>query len=393
MNRATIRWAQVIVCFGVCVGSVAARAQNVAGARPPSSIPMFSTANIARQAFFHVGGQYVEKDGQHYMQGSMYVEVWEPRRIRRPYPIVLMHGAGQTGMYWQQTPDGRPGWAYYFVEQGYVVYMVDYPARGRSIYVPGVDGRLAIRSAERICCDPAAAYTDGIEYGQWPRAKQLSQWPGGDGKMGDPVFDEFYKTQVEFTGGPAEIIRDAMIALLDRIASPVILIAHSQGGGIVWAVADARPALVKGIVAIEPDGPPMQNVDRIKIEGSERRNWGPSGLPLTYDPPINDPADFDLIQEEQADAPDVVRCYLQRDPAHQLVNLDDIPAMITSGAASYHHIYDHCTAKWLNQAGVKTDYMPLDSAGILGNAHEMMIEKNSDQVVKFIDEWIQGHVR
>lgn len=389
MNRAIMGWTEIVVCLALALCTPTVGAQS---AKPPASIPMFSTKNIARQAFFHVGGHYVERDGEHYMQGSMYVEVWEPRRIRHPYPIVLMHGQGQTAMYWQQTPDGRPGWAYYLTDQGYVVYMVDYPARGRSIYVPGVDGRLGIRSAERICCDDTAAYTDGIDYGKWPRAKQLSQWPGGNGEMGDPVFDAFYKTQVEFTSN-SELIRDAMIALLDRIASPVVLIAHSQGGGIVWAVADARPNLVKGVVAIEPDGPPMQNVDRIKIEGTERRNWGPSPLPLVYSPAIAEPADFKLVREEHADAPDQVRCYLQQEPAHKLVNLEHIPAMITTGAASYHYIYDYCTAKWLNQAGVQTDYIPLDSVGIMGNAHEMMIEKNNVQVIEFIEGWVKQHVR
>jgi len=42
------------------------------------------------------------------------------------------HGNGQTGAVWQQTARRRPGWAYYLIDQGYVVYMVDYPARGRS---------------------------------------------------------------------------------------------------------------------------------------------------------------------------------------------------------------------------------------------------------------------
>jgi len=50
-------------------------------------------------------------------------------------PIVIFHGNGQTGTDWLQTPDGRAGWAYYLVKQGYVVYMVDYPARGRSVAV------------------------------------------------------------------------------------------------------------------------------------------------------------------------------------------------------------------------------------------------------------------
>jgi pimeloyl-ACP methyl ester carboxylesterase len=369
-----------------------AQAQGASPARVPDGIPMFSTEHIGRQAFFHVGGQYVEQEREHYMQGSMYVEVWEPRRIRHPYPLVFMHGAGQTGMYWQQTPDGRPGWAYYLMEQGYVVYMVDFPARGRSIHVPGIDGELTIRSAERICCDEVAAYTNGKEYGKWPRADRVSQWPGS-GVIGDPVFDAFYKTQVEFVGGASEVIRDAMIALLDRIGSPVVLIAHSQGGGIVWPVADARPQLVKGIIGLEPDGPPMQNVNRITATGRERRNWGPSSLPLTYDPPVASPDEFQLVQEAMPDEPDVVTCYLQQDPPRQLVRLRDIPSLITVGDASYHYIYDHCTAKWLEQAGVDTDYIPLGEAGMLGNAHEMMIERNSDEVIAFIDEWIRENVR
>ena len=74
------------------------------------------------------------------MGGAMYVEVMVPRQIRSPYPVVFLHGAGQTGVDWLQTPDGRPGWAYNFLEMGYVVYLQDFPARGRSQYVPGVDG-------------------------------------------------------------------------------------------------------------------------------------------------------------------------------------------------------------------------------------------------------------
>jgi hypothetical protein len=84
---------------------------------------------------------------------------------------------------------------------------------------------------------------------------------------------------------------------------------------------------------------------------------------------------------------------MQQEPARQLTNLSDIPAMITVGDASYHYIYDHCTAKWLNQAGVDTDYIPLDSVGIMGNAHEMMVELNSDEVIRFIEGWISENVR
>lgn len=43
--------------------------------------------------------------------------------------------------------------------------------------------------------------------------------------------------------------------------------------------------------------------------------------------------------------------------------------------------YGHCTARWLNQAGVDTDHLPLGAAGIEGNAHEMMPELNGDGVI------------
>ncbi len=89
------------------------------------------------------------------MGGAMYVEVMVPKQIRSPYPVVFLHGAGQTGVDWLQTPDGRPGWAYNFLDMGYVVYLQDFPARGRSQYVPGVDGtperlNLNIRTAPNL---------------------------------------------------------------------------------------------------------------------------------------------------------------------------------------------------------------------------------------------------
>src|SRR3970282_722985 len=95
------------------------------------------------------------------MRGAMYMDVWVPRQVRSPYPVILFHANGQTGVQWQQTPDGRPGWAYRLREAGDVVYTVDYRARGRSAYVPlpapdgktPIDGNLGIRTAlelERI---------------------------------------------------------------------------------------------------------------------------------------------------------------------------------------------------------------------------------------------------
>src|SRR6202790_1722264 len=174
-----------------------ASAKDGPGAAPPGSIPTFSTADVDRTGFFYVGGHYVGGPGKEVMDGAEYVEVMVPKKIRHPYPIVFFHGAGQTGTDWLQTPDGRPGWAYFFIKQGYTVYMVDFPARGRSTYNPSPDGdgTLTVRTALQL----EQIWTDIGAQGNWPQAKNFTQWPGegpNKGKMGDPVFDDFARTQV-----------------------------------------------------------------------------------------------------------------------------------------------------------------------------------------------------
>ena len=73
----------------------AGNAKN-SGAMPPPSIPTFSTENLGRMSHFYVGGHYVGAPGKEQMDGAMYVEVWVPKQIRQPYPVVMFHGNGQT---------------------------------------------------------------------------------------------------------------------------------------------------------------------------------------------------------------------------------------------------------------------------------------------------------
>src|SRR5262249_52371291 len=109
-----------------------------ARAEPPKlPVPAVDQSAVAKRGYFYVGGKYVGEPGKEIMQGQVYVEVLAPKDVRRPHPLVLIHGAGQTGTNWMGTPDGRKGWAEYFVEQGYVVYMIDQPMRGRSAWHPG----------------------------------------------------------------------------------------------------------------------------------------------------------------------------------------------------------------------------------------------------------------
>ena len=154
---------------------------------------------------------------------------------------------------------------------------------------------------------------------------------------------------------------------------------------------DARRVLTRDcqrgakVVAVEPAGPPFQNT----VFGTDKaRAWGVADIPITYDPPVNDPGELKIEQEAQPDEPDLVRCWLQQTPARRLVNLANIPAIVITAEASYHAVYDHCTAKYLTQAGVKVTALRLGDHGIHGNAHMIMLEKNNLQVAGLIAAWL-----
>ena len=105
---------------------------------------------IAKQGNFYIGGKYVESKGDMPMVGQAFVEYQIPQRQIHPYPIVMIHGGGQTGSGWISTPDGREGWATYFVRRGYAVYVVDQVARGRSAYIAEVYGAPRAQTREYV---------------------------------------------------------------------------------------------------------------------------------------------------------------------------------------------------------------------------------------------------
>jgi len=120
----TKKFAAILVALAVLLigGWFRSSAKSDVISLPLKSVPTFSTANIARQGHFYVGGKWVGEPGKETMDGAMYVEVWVPKDIRHPYPVVFVTGGGGQGPYsLMQTPDGRPGWAYDFVNQGYTV--------------------------------------------------------------------------------------------------------------------------------------------------------------------------------------------------------------------------------------------------------------------------------
>ncbi len=372
--------------------------KDVPVAPPFTSVPTFSTANIARQGHFYVGGKWVGQPGHEIMRGAMYVETWVPKKIRYKYPILFVQsGGGETNVALLQTPDGRPGWAYDFVNRGYVIYMMDLPGRGRSAYVPGVDGDLLPpRSGPLMEEVWSGARPPSTPQSSWPQATKHTQWPGdgpNKGKMGDPVFDYFAKTDSQSPTGKdlEQLSADDIVALVDLIHEPVVLLLHSGVAPSGWLVADARSKLVKGIIAAEPVAPPIENAERGAT--GPGRVWGLTNMPITYDPSIKSASELRTVREDKADGPDLIPCWVQKEPARKLINLEGIPVLNVSGEASYHRPYAHCVAKWLNQAGVKTKFVNLEDVGMRGNGHQFMSEKNSAEISKFFMDWLEKNVR
>src|SRR5262249_38902766 len=65
--------------------------------------------------------------------GQMYVQFQIPAR-KKPNtpPVIMVHGSTHTAACLESTPDGREGWAPYFVRNGISTYVVDQAGRGRS---------------------------------------------------------------------------------------------------------------------------------------------------------------------------------------------------------------------------------------------------------------------
>ena len=72
------------------------------------------------------------------------------------------------------------------------------------------------------------------------------------------------------------------------------------------------------------------------IATGKARIWGPTDIPITYDPPVKDPSEIAVEREAKADGPDLFVCWMQKAPARQLVNLKNIPVVVMAAEASYH---------------------------------------------------------
>src|SRR5246127_3266386 len=163
-----------ICCTALLIILTAAMRPARAAEEPPMS--------LARDGWFYVGGHMTKINDKQYMTGQMYVEYRIPARKSHPYPIIMVHGAFVSGTNYTGTPDGREGWAQYFVRQGYTVYVVDQVGKGRSGYLTAAYGPTT--NVERGNALPRFVAQE--KFKRWPQAVLHTQWPG-NGEPDDPA--------------------------------------------------------------------------------------------------------------------------------------------------------------------------------------------------------------
>jgi pimeloyl-ACP methyl ester carboxylesterase len=321
-----------------------------------------STAlKLADQGCFWVGVQRKTMPYGTIAQGQMYVQYMIPAEKRYQYPVIMVHGGGGQGTHMMGI-GGRPGWVHYFVQAGYSVYWLDRPSYGRSPYHPDALGPSHLPNVPPY--EPLV---------QTPVVFNTAQWPGPGG-MNDPIIDQFMACEsgnVMDEAFHSDLVWHGGVELVDRIG-PCILLTHAFGGFFGWGVADRRPNLVKGIFAMEINGNPF----------AQQLRWGLTASPMTYDPPVTDPAQFRLVDHTAPpDSPrPVVSPYkLQAEPARKWKNLQGIPIgwLTTEFGGGGSPV---ANVEFLKQAGCSAEMVRLRDYGIVGNGNLMLLEKNNHEV-------------
>lgn len=272
------------------------------------------------------------------------------------YPMVFLHGAGQSGKTWETTPDGRKGFATLFLRKGHSTYIVDQPRRGRA-------GNASVPAT--IQARPQDQYWfENFRMGHWPSLYEGSQFPGDSASL-----EQFFRQITPNTGDyDSEVIAEAMSAVFGKVGDG-ILVTHSQGGGPGWLTA-IKSDHVRAVASYEPGS------DFVFPEGE---------VPA----PIKCNDSYGVLEAQSISAKDFER-------------LTHIPIIIYYGdnipvEPSQDWALDHWRVRLemakkfvdcINRHGGKAQVVVLPEIGIKGNSHFLFAEKNNAVLADLLQKWI-----
>ena len=256
------------------------------------------------------------------------------------YPVLFNPGGGHAARVYDTTPDGREGWLTMFVRDGFAVYGVDRVNSGRS----GSDvcainaARLGVLPAAQMPTinrySAEAAWVEfrwGPKYGTWYEDTQFPK----------EALETYLSQLIPNFRDPQELQKSvsALSALLEK-TGPAILQSWSSGGLIIYKTAIARPDLVKGVLALENSATAFDEISDDEVKR------------ITKVPMIN------VIADRTPDRVEGARKFQKR-----------------MQAAGGHFTVD-----------------PLPEAGIRGNGHTMMLEKNNKVIMDRMVKWLRATV-
>ncbi len=195
---------------------------------------------VKKRGSFHVGGErtviqgapvedlpyfgtftfHSDPNGTHWTK-QMYVQYTELAGPKAPYPLLMWHGGGLTGVTWETTPDGREGWDTLFLRMGFDVYVSDAVERGRASWAKFPD------------VNPTPPIFHSYE-SRWLNLKMGAVYPEPYEGQRFPVQ---YYDQLMMQGVPrwmtsdewTQAAYDQYLERLQKTLPGVILMAHSQG--------------------------------------------------------------------------------------------------------------------------------------------------------------------
>ena len=290
---------------------------------------------------------------------NMYCKKITPKKVKYPFPIVMITGVAHTGNCYESTPDYRKGWTYFFVEQGFEVYVTDWPSIGKSGFVP-----------------------------------------------------------FEIIDG--DFMTSAFVELIKMIGKKVIILVHSMAGPYGWKIGELIGDKISNIIAIAPgemgniqENPKIvqrkDNIIKVKMD------WGI--LSMNMNSPLKNDDDFitkKLIGESKLfpiDYIDQYKASLQlRHPVltFERLNIDNsqlriedlskyknVQILIITGTHDKDHSKekDYAIAEFFRQNDIDCDFIFLGDIGIIGNGHMMMLEKNSDIIAFVIYDYLKKTIK
>jgi len=264
-------------------------------------------------------------------------------------PLVLVHGSNHTGMTYETTPDGREGWATWFVRQGHPVYVVDHSGRGRSGFNPTPvnavrDGGADPKSLPTLFLGPIDRAWWNFRFGpEYPKPFANLQFPLE--ALEQYLAQLVPNTETTLDGGGTNTI-EALAALLDKIG-PAVVMVHSQSGVYGLELVRRRPNVVRALISVEG--------------GCE-----------TF---------------TQDDA----RKSFAKVPFVSVWGDNSIGARGVNGDKRRNGCLE--ATKLVNAGGGRGTFLLLPDAGIAGNSHMMMMDKNNLQVADRLRKWIAEQAR